>query len=89
MDRASFIFCALALVGTLAVAAALYPLATISPETLEAWRTPASAEEIPDVALNDFGTVSVLELVDFYMENPPAPPVAGTAPEREVRFQGC
>lgn len=89
MDRASLIFCVLSLAGSLALAAIFYPAAAIDTETLAAWRTPASAEQVPDVDLGDFGTVSVLELVDYYMENPPAAPAAGQAPEREVRFQGC
>jgi hypothetical protein len=89
MDRSSLVFCVLALVGTLALSALLYPFTTVSPETLTAWRTPAEAETLPDVDLGDFGTVSVLELIEYYIENPPPPPAAGAQPERQVRFQGC
>jgi len=89
MDRSSLIFCIAALVGTLALSALLYPFTTISSDTLAAWRTPADAETLADVDLGDFGTVSVLELIEYYIENPPPPPAAGTQPERQVRFQGC
>ena len=40
------------------------------------------------VDLGDFGTVSVLDLVSYYMENPPAPETPGTK-KKKVRFQGC
>jgi hypothetical protein len=40
------------------------------------------------VDLGDFGTVSVLELVSYYMENPPALETPGTR-KKKVRFQGC
>lgn len=89
MDRSSLIFCVLSLVITLGIGWLAYPHASVSPGTLTAWKAPAEAEAIPDLDLGDFGTVSVGELMEYYIENPPAPVEAGAAPEREVRFQGC
>ena len=40
------------------------------------------------VDLGDFGIVSVLDLVGYYMENPPTPEAPGTK-KKKVRFQGC
>ncbi len=89
MDRASIVFCTISLIGSLIIAALAYPFAALSPADLATWRTPVEADAMADVNLGDFGSVSVLELIDYYMENPPTPPVVGAAPEREVRFQGC
>jgi hypothetical protein len=88
MDRSSLIFCVSALVVTLGLSAALYPVATISAEEVAAARTPVLSEDLPDLDLGDFGTVSISELVGYYVENPPAPVAAGGA-GKQVRFQGC
>ena len=89
MDRSSLIFCVLSLVVTLGVSWLAYPAATVPPEKLAAWKVPAEAETLPDLDLGEFGAVSVGELMEYYIENPPAPPEPGAAPERAVRFQGC
>ncbi|PLX35120.1 MAG: hypothetical protein C0605_11290 [Hyphomicrobiales bacterium] len=89
MDRSSLIFCILSLVVSLGIGWLAYPHAAVSPEKLAAWKQPADSEMIPDLDLGDYGTVSAGELMEYYMENPPAPPEAGAKPERELRFQGC
>lgn len=89
MDHASLIFCVMSLVASLVISAIAYPFAALSPDAMTAWRTPAEAESMEALDLGDFGVVSPTELVDYYMENPPAPPAAGAVSEREVRFQGC
>lgn len=86
MDRSSAIFCVLSLVFSVGIAALAYPAAAVSPEQAALFKTPVSAEEMGDLDLGDFGMVSVLELVEYYVENPPAP-VAGGA--KKKRFQGC
>ena len=86
MDRNSTIFCALSLIVSLGVAALAYPVAAVSPEQAASLKTPVSAEEMGDMDLGDFGTVSVLELVEYYVENPPAPVTGGG---HKKRFQGC
>jgi hypothetical protein len=89
MDRASLLFCSLSLAVSVLIAVIFFPFATLSTAELEASRALTPPEEMGELELGDFGAVSVLELVDYYMENPPAPPAAGAAPARAVRFQGC
>ena len=89
MDRASLIFCALSIVLALAISILGYPFAVVGADKFAQWRTPANAEALPDVNLGEFGTVSVSELIEYYMENPPAQSVPGSRSAREVRFQGC
>ncbi len=86
MDARSLLFCAAALGLSLAVAVIAWPYATIPPERLQASRQVVPAEELGEVDLGDFGRVPVLELVEYYLENPPAAAVTTT---RKVRFQGC
>ncbi|MCB1759621.1 MAG: hypothetical protein KDI68_07535 [Gammaproteobacteria bacterium] len=89
MDRASLLFCALSLAVSLLIAVICLPLASLSTAELQASQALTPAEEMGELDLGDFGSVSVLELVDYYLENPPAPPAAGAAAVRAVRFQGC
>lgn len=89
IDRASLIFCVLSVVISVGLAWLVYPLAAISPETIAASKQATDAENIPELDLGDFGVVSVEELLGYYIENPPAPKEAGSAPERAVRFSGC
>jgi hypothetical protein len=86
MDRTCMVFCAAALGGCLALAAVAFPFAAMPREQLDASRKAMSAEQFADVDLGDFGQVSVLELIDHYIENPPAEPASQAG---QVRFQGC
>ena len=88
MNRSSLIFCVAAVLGSIAVSAAVFPLAALSLAELAQSKTPVEADEMGAVDLGDFGTVSVLDLVGYYMENPPAPEAPGTR-KKKVRFQGC
>ena len=87
MDRLSLIFCAAALALCLLAAVAVFPFAALSKAELEQSRAVVSAEALPDVDLGEFGEVSVLDLVTYYMESPPEVPLAGKP--AAVRFQGC
>lgn len=88
MDRSSLIFCAVSLLLSLLLAAALFPFTTLTEAQLQASGTVAEADQMGDVDLGDFGRVSVQELVDYYVENPPLQATA-EAPARPARFQGC
>ena len=88
MNRTNVIFCAASLVVSLLVAMVAFPVASLTSSQLEASRTVTSAEEMGEIDLGEFGKVMVLELVDYYLENPPVT-AAGEAPIRKVRFQGC
>ena len=89
MDRASLLFCTLSLAVSLLVAVIFFPMASLSPGELEASRALTPAEEMGTLDLGEFGEVSVLEMVDYYIENPPVPSEGAATPERKVRFQGC
>lgn len=91
MNRESLIFCGVSLVVTLAVSAIGFRLAALPGEAVVAVKKPAPAETLPDVDLGGgFGKVSVIELVGYYMENPPAPKGSGGDASPAVkRFGGC
>jgi hypothetical protein len=84
------LFCTGSLAATLGLSAALYPFAVVDRETVEMARTPQAMEVLPDVDLGpDFGRLPVVELMGYYMENPPQPQdQAAARPERE-HFGGC
>jgi len=88
MDRSSILFCSVSLAVSILIAVLFFPMATLSWGELETSRQATPAEEMPDLELGEFGNVSVLELVDYYIENPPVA-TSGDAPTRKVRFQGC
>lgn len=88
MDRSSLLFCAVSLAATVLIAVLFFPMATLTWDELEASRQAKPAEDMGSIELGDFGSVTVLELVDYYIQNPP---VANSddAPARKARFQGC
>lgn len=89
MNRDSWVFCTVALALALLAGAVGFRFAALSPEALAAARTPTPAERLPDVDLGPgFGPVPVLELLGYYIENPPAP-AGGSAEAAVKRFGGC
>jgi triphosphoribosyl-dephospho-CoA synthetase len=86
MDKQCFVFCTTSVGICLLIAVLAFPYAAISSKKLENSRNAMSAEQFEDVDLGDFGTVSVLDMVSHYIDNPPAAPV-GEIPK--VRLQGC
>lgn len=89
MNRSTVIFCAACLLGTVLVSAAAYPFAARTPAEAKGAKTPLEADQMGDVDLGDFGTVSVLDLVAYWIENPPAAKTAPGGGAKKVRFQGC
>jgi hypothetical protein len=90
VDRRSLVFCVVVVLGSVAASAVGYSLAALPREVVVAARTPMPAERMGKIDLGPgFGTVSVLDLVGYYLENPPAAPAAGGAPEKARRFSGC
>ena len=92
MNRESLIFCVAALVVALAVCAAGFRLAALPRDVVDAAKRPAAPETLPDVDLGGgFGRVSVIDLIGYYIENPPATPNAagGDAAPAARRFCGC
>ena len=92
MNRESLIFCVAALVVALAVCAVGFRLAALPRDVVDAAKRPAAPETLPDVDLGGgFGRVSVIDLIGYYIENPPATPSAagGDAAPAAKRFGGC
>jgi len=91
MNRESLVFCVAALAVALGVCALGFRLAALPRATIEAATRPAPAESLPDVDVGGgFGRVPVIDLVGYYIENPPAPAGAGgDAPPAVRRFGGC
>lgn len=91
MNKESLIFLAASLAVTVAVSAVGFSLAARPRPAVEAAQKPAAPESLPDIDIGGgFGKVSVIELVGFYIENPPAPKGAGgDAAPAVKRFGGC
>ncbi len=91
MNKESLIFLVASLAVTVAVSAVGFSLAARPRAAVEAEKQPAAAENLPDVDIGGgFGKVSVIELVGFYIENPPAPKGSGgDAAPAVKRFGGC
>jgi len=88
MKLSHCLFCIISLASMLLLGMFLFPLAAKSKAEIEFATTPQSAEVFDDIDLGEFGEVPVLDLVDYYLENPPAPETA-TNLDKKTRFQGC
>lgn len=90
-DRDALVFCAACLGLSLGLAALLYPFASLPGGILASSQTPRDMEEfeiVVDLGEN-YGPLTVLELMAHYLENPPQS-LDGTAPAEPVRkFGGC
>lgn len=84
------LFCFASLLASAGAAALLFPVTTLSEHAVVSARTPQPMELLPDVDLGpDFGTLPVVELVGYYLDNPPSPEEAGARTERRRHFGGC
>lgn len=90
LNRTSWIFCSVSLViGSVACVAA-FKLTALPAETVRAAKVPAPPETLPELDLPGFGKVSPMELMGYYIDNPPAPVASGgggAAPAQH--FGGC
>lgn len=89
--KQTLLFCTGSLALSLGLAAVLYPYASVSEDTLARARAPQPAEEMQDIDLGkDFGVTPVLELMGYYIDNPPPERSQGVeqAPRRQ-QFGGC
>lgn len=90
MHRDSLIFCGAALLATVAAIAAAFPYAALSAEELRRSRIPAAAETLPAIDIGGgFGRVEVIDLVGYYMDNPPQAKAADGGTQRVRHFGGC
>lgn len=89
LDRTGVIFCSAGVVLATLACSVGFSLAALPPERLQAAKTPAAPEALPDVEIPGFGKVSVLELMGYYIDNPPAPAGAAASTPAVHRFGGC
>lgn len=90
MDRVSLMFCVGSLLVSLGVAWVAYPYAAMDAEAVARADVPQPAETLGLINVGEgFGDVSALELMGYYVENPPAKPEGGAAAAPEIRFGGC
>lgn len=91
MDKTSVIFCVGALALSLAVAILAFPYAAMPAAEVARAATPQPAEALGSVEVGGgFGRVPVTKLMDYYIDNPPAPATASAAPAApRLHFGGC
>jgi len=83
------IFCVLSLVGSFGLSYALYPHAS-SPEIGKSTEAKDMEDFENDIDLGkDFGSMSVIDLMGYYLENPPAPTNSNTPAIPKRQFGGC
>lgn len=82
----SVFFCiaSLAAVGGLSWLA--FPYAARSSQEVQQSSATQGAELFDDVELGDFGSIPVLDMMQYYIDNPPLEPSGGG---KTIRFQGC
>lgn len=90
LDRTGVIFCSAGILLASVACTAGFAVAALPAATLEAARTPVPPESLPDVDIPGFGKVSPVELMSYYIDNPPQPKSAGgDAAAAAPRFGGC
>ena len=83
------VFCILSLVGSIGLSYALYPNAT-NPTIAESKTAKPMEDFYEDFNLGeDFGPMSVIDLMGYYLENPPAPTASGAVAVPKRQFGGC
>jgi hypothetical protein len=90
LDRTGVIFCSAGVVLATLACGIGFSLAALPPETLQAAKKPVPPETLLDIEIPGFGKVSLLDMMGYYIDNPPAPAggSGGAAPATQ-RFGGC
>lgn len=91
LDRTGVIFCSTGVVLAALACGIGFSLAALPAETLQAAKKPAPPETLPDIEIPGFGKVSVIDLMGYYIDNPPVPSGAsgGSSGPAVQRFGGC
>lgn len=90
LNRTGVVFCSASIVAAAVVCIGGYRLAALPKEVVAAAKVPVPPESLPELDLPGFGKVAVLDLVGYYIDNPPAPPSpGGSTSAAPKRFGGC
>ncbi len=90
MTKGLAIFCIGALAVALGLFAALFPYAAVPAQTLASSRVAQPMERMGAIDLGGgYGTVSVVDLVGYYVEHPPVARAGGTGDSGGHHFRGC
>ena len=84
------LFCVGSLAASLGLAAVLYPYAVVDQAVIDAASVPQPMETLPDVDVGpDFGVLPVVELMGYFLENPPQSTGTDTPEPERQHFGGC
>ena len=85
------LFLVISVLGSLGIAYGLYPYAKLSDDQLTKISQPQEMELFEeDIDMgDDFGEMSVIDLMGNYLENPPAPEGSAQASKPKRQFGGC
>jgi hypothetical protein len=90
LNRTGVIFCSVGIVAAAVACSVGFALAAMPSDVLQVSKTPAPAESFPDVDIPGFGKVSVLDMMGYFIDNPPAPVGSENSSAPAVqRFGGC
>lgn len=92
MKKISIIlFLVLSVLGSLGIAYGLYPHAKLSDEQVTKISQPQEMELFEETINmgDDFGEMSVIDLMGNYLDNPPAPQSSAQASKPKRQFGGC
>ena len=82
-------FCALCLLATISLFAALFPYSAMTREQVISAQQPLPMEDFAPVDLGeDYGQLSVFDLIGYYIDNPPKPETVDNEPGKKY-FGGC
>jgi hypothetical protein len=84
-------FCISSVVATIGIAYGLYPYAKLSETQLAKSATPQTMETFEQVINlgDDFGEMSVIDLMGHYLDSPPAPVGSTQISKPKRQFGGC
>lgn len=90
MKRQLVVFWVGALGAALALSAVLFHYAAVPEKAVESAEIPQSPERMGSIDLGaPYGTVSVADIVGYYVEHPPAARASGDADSGTSHFGGC
>ncbi|MDA8094203.1 MAG: hypothetical protein M0T84_09895 [Betaproteobacteria bacterium] len=91
MSRKQIIlYCVVCLGVTLGVLTLMFRYAALPPQTMAQAHTPQSMESFPPLNLGGtYGTVSMVDLVGYYLQHPPTAAAPGVPAAAPVRIGGC